>query len=133
MSAEITRGPCVCPSCGEANPPATAYCRLCATALGEASFELPHQVPVPFHFPPPDTEQVLQPPTNKFNPVAVLFGIMLLLFVAFGVTLVTVSSTTTSLSPDYIEGLCLGIFLGFTAATFVVIGIQWAFSRFKVH
>ena len=51
MSTGISRGPNVCPSCGEENSPTVAYCRLCGAALGAAIQKTPPPAQAPFHFP----------------------------------------------------------------------------------
>jgi hypothetical protein len=112
MSTEITRGPNVCPSCGEANPPTAAYCHLCAMALGAAIQKTPSPVPVPFHFPPSDPEQVPQPPMNGFMEFVALVGLMFFLPAAIFITFVAVCSVTTALLFNYRGGACIGIVLG---------------------
>jgi hypothetical protein len=132
MSTEITRGPNVCPSCGEANPPTAAYCRLCATALGAAIQKTPSPAPVPFYFPPSDLEQMPRPPMNRFMAFASLLGVMILLPIAFIITFVAVCSVTTSLSSDHYGAGCLATFLGGVAGIAVVAAIVAAFRWIRL-
>ena len=118
MSSDITRGPNVCPSCGEANPPTASYCRLCATPLNSAIQRTPSPTRDQFHLPPPDPEQMSRPPLRGVRGVAAAVGVLLLLPLSFFITFVAVCSATSAL-PAGIGGSYVGIPLGIVAGILV--------------
>ena len=130
MSTNITRGPNVCPSCGEANPPTASHCRLCATPLNAAIQRRPSPARDQFNLPPPDPEQMPRPPLKGFMAVAAAVGVFLLLPLSFFITFVAVCSVTGVLTdsiggPGYL-GIPLGIVTGILVLAVVVVVLRRA-------
>jgi hypothetical protein len=92
MSTDVTRGPKVCPSCGQENPPTAARCWLCFTPLGGAFQTTTAPSPRETRLSAPSYTQPTAGPRSGCATVGVWIGIAILALVSAGVTFVLVCS-----------------------------------------
>jgi hypothetical protein len=141
MSTGITRGPKICPSCGQENPPTAARCWLCFTPLGGAFQTAPAPAQGEIRIRPLRAE-LTGPTRSGCATAAAWIGVAVLTIISAGVTFVAVCfpiglANIDNTDFDYPGGnphtdyslTILGWVLGLVAAGIVATLIIVAFVR----
>jgi hypothetical protein len=101
MSTDISRGPKVCPSCGNENPPTAARCWLCFTLLGGAFQTTTAAAPAEARLTAPSYTQPTAGPRSGCATVGVWIGVAILVILAAFVTFFLVCSAVVSINNSH--------------------------------